>query len=186
MSESSSPTPSYLDEVGGDRKEILNVRGELAKQRTQITVLVEKAGRTLAHPAFFLALLAGHLGWILLNLPIYPWFAPWDPYPFMFLATIASVEAPFIALLVLMHQQRDQRVSELRGETHLQVSLHTERKVSVALHLLETLQPEDGELPEEQVELLHRMQDDLDPHRLMQEVRRDLHQVEGDSTPASP
>jgi uncharacterized membrane protein len=37
-----------------------------------------------------------------LNLPIFPWFRPWDPYPFVFLATFASAEAP------RWHLQRDE------------------------------------------------------------------------------
>jgi uncharacterized membrane protein len=32
----------------------------------------------------------------LMNLPIFPWFRLWDPYPFILLATFASAEAPFI------------------------------------------------------------------------------------------
>ena len=123
----------------------------------------------LSHPAFFLALLASHLLWIVLNLPIYPWWEPWGPYPFIFLATIASAEAPFIALLVLMHQQRNQRLSELREETPLQVSLHMEREVSWVLHLL----------PE-------RLQEELDARRLMEEVRCDLHRTQGDKSPITP
>ena len=57
---------------------------------------------------------------VVLNLPVFPWFRPWDPYPFILLATFASAEAAFIALLVLMYQRRNARISELREE----VSLH--------------------------------------------------------------
>ena len=181
-----SPSSSYLDRVGGSTEEILNVRGEVARRRTRLSALIERVGHVLSHPAFFFALLAGHLLWILLNLPIYPWFAPWDPYPFTFLATIASVEAPFIALLVLMHQQRSQRVSELREETHLQVSLHVEREVSMALRQLEKLQRKDKTAAGQDPELLQRLQEDLDPQRLMEEVRRDLRRAEGGDSPTAP
>ena len=133
---------SYLSDIGGGKDEILNVRGEVVKRRTRLSTLVEWVGHVLSHPGFFLILLAVHLAWILLNLPIYPWFQPWDP--FTFLATIASLEAPFIALMVLMHQQRDQRISELREETHLQVSLHVEREITMALRLLDELQRKEG------------------------------------------
>lgn len=186
MDEPSSP---YLDRIGGSTEEILNVRGEIAKRRTWLSALIERVGRVLSRPAFFLALFAGHLLWILLNLPIYPWFAPWDPYPFTFLATIASVESPFIALLVLMHQQRSQRVSELRAETHLQVALHVDREVSKALQLLEKgkLEKRKGEEAVEQdSELLHRLEEELDPQRLMENVRRDLRRAEGGDSPTAP
>lgn len=57
----------------------------------------------------------------------------------MGLATIASVEAPFIALFVLMHQKRETNVEELRGEVELQVALHTEREVTMLLRLVAEL-----------------------------------------------
>lgn len=176
---------SYLNTIGGNTEEILNVRGEVVKRRSRLATLVEQIGHALAHPAFFLTLLVGHLAWLLLNLPIYPGFTPWDPYPFTFLATIASIEAPFIALLVLMHQQRDQRVSELREETHLQVSLHLEREMTATLRLLEQLRREDEHKPQE-LTLPEHMKEELDPHRLMEEVRHDLQRAEGGGTPTAP
>ena len=176
---------SYLDSLGGRSEEILNVRKEVAERRSRLSAWIEDVGHVLSHPAFFLALLASHLLWIALNLPIYPWWEPWDPYPFTFLATIASVEAPFIALLILMHQQRNQHVSELREETHLQVSLHMEREVSWVLHLLAERRREGG-TGEQDAELLERLQEELDARRLMEEVRSDLHRTQGDKSPTTP
>jgi uncharacterized membrane protein len=93
----------HWDHVRRNAYEILNVRSEITKRQSRSAALVEGIGRALADPMFFIGLLAGHLLWVVLNLPIFPWFEPSDPYPFILLATFASAEAPFVALLILMY-----------------------------------------------------------------------------------
>lgn len=172
--------------VGQTDEEILNVRAEVTKDRGRLASAVEGIGHALASPSFFAALAFAHVAWVLLNLPLYPWFAPWDPYPFTFLATVTSVEAPFIALLVLMHQQRESRIGELREETHLQVSLHTERELSVVLRLLREIHHHHNIQTEEDPEFLEHLRGDLDPQHLMEQVRKDLRRAEGGDEPTAP
>lgn len=184
-----SPYPSQLSahwqRIGKSTAEILNVRAEVTKRQTWLAAIIERIGRVLAHPAFFSALLAGHGIWVLLNLPVYPWFKPWDPYPFTFLATLASVESPFIALLVLMYQRRESRVNELREETNLQVSLHLEREITMMLRLLRETQQQLSVTTQQDTELLEHLQENLDPQRLMQSLRRDLQREEGGDEPTT-
>jgi uncharacterized membrane protein len=76
---------AHWDHIGTRAKEIFNVRTEIGKQRTRMPARIDRLGNSLAQPAFFLSLLASHLFWIVLNLPLYPWWKPWDPYPFIFI-----------------------------------------------------------------------------------------------------
>jgi uncharacterized membrane protein len=160
------------------REDILNVRSETIARRTRLLSVIDKIGSALSKPGFFLILLLSHLTWIFLNLPFSPG-KPWDPYPFIFLATLASVEAPFIAILILMHQQRNTRIDELRGEIELQVSLHIERQTSMTLRILRELQKGLQVPTEQDKELLERMEAFLDPLELMQFVRDQLKEIEG-------
>ena len=159
-------------------EDILNVRAEVTRRRTPMAAAVDAMGHLLAHPLFVLTLLVLHLLWVILNLPIYPWFEPWDPYPFMFLATVASAEAPFIALMVLMHQKRDARIEELREEIDRQGSLHLEREISVLLRLVRELQEKLGVESRQDPELLERLEEDLNPERLLEQMRRRLREAE--------
>jgi uncharacterized membrane protein len=166
-----------IDLNSGDKSsDVLNVRNEVESRRSRTATLVEVIGTTLARPRFFLWVLAAHAIWVVLNLPFVPW-KPWDPYPFTFLATLASVEAPFITLLVLMHQQRESHIAELREETHLQVSLHLERELTMALRLLRETQRAAGTETHEDPEILRKMQVDLDEERLLENVRRELREA---------
>jgi uncharacterized membrane protein len=178
-----SQRPNHWQKISKSTQEILNVRSEVTKHRQWPQALVDWVGSALASPKFFIAMAAFHLLWVVLNLPIYPaWYKPWDPYPFTFLATIASVEAPFIALLVLMRQQRDSHIEELREEIDLQVSLHLERQSTVLLRLVDEIQKKLGVETEQDREVLENMEDYLDPEILMENLRRHLSRIEEDET----
>lgn len=166
----------------GASGEILNLRRRIEADRGRSRRAVVWVGNVLARPAFFFALLLLHAGWVAANLPGWVPWAPWDPPPFPLLATIASVEAPFIALLILMRQEYDRRIAELREETALQVDLHVEREATAQLRLLvavaerlgierfDQIAESDGEPPLE----LDAMQRPLDPEHLVEETRRQL------------
>ena len=164
----------------GEKDEVLNVRAEMIKRRGWVAALIDQAGRRLAHPPFFIALLVFHLLWIVLNLRIIPGLEPWDPYPFTFLATIASVEAPFISLLVLMRQHRDERVAELREEVDLQVSLHIEREVTAVLRMLGEVQDALKVQTRMDGEALQKMEQPLDAEHLMDHLEKHLDESEGE------
>jgi uncharacterized membrane protein len=176
----------HWNQVRKSAYEILNVRAEITRQQHRSGALVEDIGRALTHPMFFIGLLSGHLLWVVLNLPVFPWFRPWDPYPFILLATFASAEAPFIALLVLMYQRRSARISELREELDLQVSLHLERQMSAMLRLLGEVQERLDIGSREDPALMERLQRDLDPRQLMQSLRRHLQRDEADEEATAP
>ena len=166
--------------------ENLSVRKEILRQRSGLQAAIDVTGKTLSHPAFFIALLASHVLWIILNLDVYPWFEPWDPYPFVFLATIASAEAPFLALLVLMHQKREAEIDELREELDLQTSLFIEREVTVALRMLHQIHEKLGIEPDEKPDTLEQLEQPLHPDRLLEHLRQRLERTEGESPTAAP
>lgn len=173
----SHDSPSYWDQISQRRQEILNVRQELERRQRPWGRLVFRLGLVLAHPAFFLALLVLHGLWLLANLRgVWPW-QPWDPSPFPILAMIASVEAPFLALLILMRQEHDRRIAELRDETQLQLSLHADRGDAANTRLLAVIAQRLGIDPEAELERgedLDQLTHPLDPQRLVEEVSEEM------------
>lgn len=131
----------------------VSVRAEMTKRRTAMGKVIDDFGAWIARPVVFVALLLGHVAWIVLNLiPA----LTWDPPPFVLLATIASAEAPFLTLIILMRQHRDQRIAELRQE--------------VLLHVVCRLEQQISELTS---------QDPLEPRALVNLVRHELERDEG-------
>jgi uncharacterized membrane protein len=177
----SAAEPDAAEEHGADhwrgirerKQEMLNVRREIAQRRSPAAKAVEWIGNFLADPRFFVTFLLAHVGWIVLNLGIVPGVAPWDPPPFMLLATLTSAEAPIIALLILMAQSRARRINELREEVGLQVDLYMERQTTAVLRMLEAIQDEMG-IEQERGERFEMLAEPIDPKQVMAEVEDDL------------
>lgn len=169
---------SYWRDIRERKEEIVSVREEVTRRRTPLAAVIDRTGELLAHPVFFAVVVAFHLAWLLLNSGWIPGVRPWDPYPFTFLATIASVEAPFITLLVLMRQRRDRHVEELREEVLLQVELHMERQTSRELEMLAAIQDRLG-IDRPSDDDLERMTDPVDPEDLVHDLQERLDEAEG-------
>ena len=170
---------SYWADLRASKGGVLPVREIMERRRGRLAALVETVEYVLAHPVFFVALLATHLLWVVANLPWIPWWEPWDPYPFTFLATVASAEAPFIALLLLMRQRRDRRVGELRDEIDLQVTLHIERQTTEVLKMLDALRSHVGApVADLDLEGLEEMKQRLDPQQLLEDTLKELEEAE--------
>jgi uncharacterized membrane protein len=81
----------------------------------------------------------GFTVWITINTGLWPGVAPFDPYPFSFLTLVVSLEAIFLAIFVLMSQNRAARLADRRAHLDLQVDLLAERELTVMLHMLRAL-----------------------------------------------
>jgi uncharacterized membrane protein len=77
--------------------------------------------------------------WILINLKALPWFKPFDPYPFMLLNVVVSLEAIFLSTFVLMKQNRMSRQADQRDHLDLQINLLSEREMTMVLQLLQRI-----------------------------------------------
>jgi uncharacterized membrane protein len=76
------------------------------------------------------------ISWILLNQGIIPGFPRFDPYPYVLLITLVSLEAIVLTTVVLISQNRQNQVDTLRDELQLQVELISEREITKILKLL--------------------------------------------------
>ncbi|MFA5135656.1 MAG: DUF1003 domain-containing protein [Patescibacteria group bacterium] len=59
--------------------------------------------------------------WVVINLVV---AGAWDPYPFIFLTLIVSLEAIFLSTFVLMAQNRESRENEIRDLLDYEVDVH--------------------------------------------------------------
>ncbi len=86
---------------------------------------------------FHLAIFAG---WIFWNMGFLEGFIPVDPFPFPFLTTVVSLEAIILSIIVLMSQNRAERVANIRDEVDLEVNIQSEREVTEILRILVALE----------------------------------------------
>ena len=76
--------------------------------------------------------------WVLFNLAL-SGPARIDPFPFPLLTLVLSVEAIFLAIFILMSQNRAARVSEKRSQLDLQLNLLSEQENTKMLLMLEQI-----------------------------------------------
>jgi uncharacterized membrane protein len=97
-----------------------------------ITWFAGSAGFVAAHAVLFTL-------WITLNVGLMPGVPVFDPYPFSFLTLVVSLEAIFLAIFVLMSQNRAARLADRRAHLDLQIDLLAERELTAMLHMLRAL-----------------------------------------------
>lgn len=84
----------------------------------------------------FLALNAIWFGlWILVNTERIPGIPVFDPYPFGLLTMIVSLEAIFLAVIVLISQNRTSRIDDLREEVTLKIDALAEEEITKMIQL---------------------------------------------------
>jgi uncharacterized membrane protein len=81
-----------------------------------------------------------------------------DPFPFGLLTMVVSLEAIFLSVFVLMTQNRESTIAEVREEVTLAVTLRVEEEVTKVLQLVAGLYPRLGQQVADDPELARMLQ----------------------------
>lgn len=82
--------------------------------------------------------------WIAMNLGKIRGLQILDPFPFPLMTTIVSLEAIILTLIVLMSQNRQSFISNLREEIDMQVNITSEREITKILQILTKVAKKQG------------------------------------------
>ncbi len=94
---------------------------------------------------FFLMLNAVFFAvWIVWNIGLIPSLSVIDPFPFGLLTMVVSLEAIFLAIIVLISQNREARVAELREEVELYINTYAENEITKMMYLQTLLLEKNG------------------------------------------
>jgi len=83
------------------------------------------------------------VGWIEWNVGVFG-FEPFDPFPFGLLTMIVSLEAIFLSIFVLMSQNRQGQISDIRQQIDFEIDVRAEAEVKKIMHMLEELRAFHG------------------------------------------
>ena len=73
--------------------------------------------------------------WLFLNSRI-SGIKPFDPFPYVLLTSIVSLEAIILSIFVLISQNRQSRITDLRQEVDLQINIISEEEITKVIHLI--------------------------------------------------
>ena len=144
------------------------IKAQHAAYRSPLERFVDRLNSIAGSTPFLMVHVVWFAIWILWNTGLLG-LTKFDPYPFGFLTMVVSLEAIFLSIFVLMAQQRESAIAELREELSLQVSLRVEQEVTKTLQLVAGLYTRMG----------HRVSDDPELHHMLQPldvkgIERDL------------
>lgn len=122
---------------------------------------------------FLLANILWFAVWIVINVGIIPGIEPFDPFPFSLLTMIVSLEAIGLAIIVLISQNRAEKIADLRQEVDLQLDMITEQELTKLLHMMRLMLEKQG-IDVSQDEELQGMLQPTDVERLEDDLKKDI------------
>lgn len=132
---------SFLDSLFGDneepkRKIFQSIKAKADAKRTTIEIVADWMTAHFGSMTFLLINTLFFVFWILINTNQIEFLSPFDPFPFNLLTTFVSLEAIFLAIFVLISQNRNSKVDDLREETHLQINLIAEKEITKLMKMM--------------------------------------------------
>ena len=118
------------------RKAIQSFKAKLNARRTTAERLADWLTTSFGTVTFLVANVLFFVLWIAFNAV--------DPYPFSFLTMVVSLEAIFLAVIVLISQNRAGKITELREEIELYINTYAESEITKILYLLTLLLEKQG------------------------------------------
>ena len=157
-----------------------NIRAiiDLERQARQEATLDERIGERLSRifgslpfVAVRILALVAWIGWNALAAPE----LRFDPYPYGLLTFVVSLEAVFIAIFVLMAQNRLSRESDERDHLTLQIDLLAEQDMTLMLKMLRRISERLGVPPEDTDEArAQKLTEQTNVYELVNTLRQEL------------
>lgn len=130
---------------------IRSLKAHVDYERTPGEVVADFLTSRLGSMTFLCVNLVIFLGWILVNTGVLPIMSAFDPYPFHFLTFTVSLEAIFLAIVVLISQKRASKIEDQREEVDLQVDIIAEHELTNIIKLLvAAMKAQHVAIPEEE------------------------------------
>ena len=135
-----------LFEEGGSthRKIFHSLKAKADARRTTMEKLADKMTAIFGSNIFLWLNVVFFTLWLLVNTNKISFFSPFDPFPFNLLTNVVSLEAIFLAIFVLISQNRTAKIDDLREETNLQLSVISELEVTKIMKMLALLLDKQG------------------------------------------
>jgi len=135
----SQGNPDVPNAVRDNIASVTEMESTLEHRRTLVDRIADLIGGFSGSMTFVFLHLVWFLAWFLINTGVIPGIPRFDPYPFILLAMIVSVEGVLLSTFVLMKQNRMQKRIDVRDQLNLQIDLLAEKEITKSLQLLRAI-----------------------------------------------
>ena len=146
-----------------------NLKSKLEFEHTWFDLTAKVLTRELGSVWFLVSTLILIAMWVVVNLG-YAGIVPFDPYPFVILEIIISFVAIALAIVVLISQNRQGKIAEIRQQIDFEINVRTEDEVTKILNMLDAIHLEMGIAKKDQQ--LEEMKQTTDIAEIKQEVEQ--------------
>ncbi len=145
----------------------LKERSFFEKMSDELTVAFGSTGFLIVNIIWFTT-------WIIINIGAVPGIESFDPFPFGLLTMVVSLEAIFLAIIILVSQNRSSYIATIREELHMQINLIAEEEITKSLKLLAEIRDKIGinEKDLELDEMLHRINTGYIEKSLVEQIQK--------------
>ena len=144
---------------------IMRLDEQTSRQRSTAEHVADKITTFAGSTPFIIFHIVWFGGWILVNLRLIPGVSPFDPFPFSFLTLVVSLEAIFLALLVLKSQNRMTKEADKRAHIDLQINMLAEQEGTKILNMIQRIGKHLG-LEEEIDEAMEQLSQETDVNQV--------------------
>jgi uncharacterized membrane protein len=118
-------------------EEIVNLEEEFRQRRSAADKIADAVAGFVGSVSFVAVHLLWFGGWVAINAGLVPGVPAFDPYPFVFLCMIVSLEGVLLSTFVLIKQNWMSQRADQRSHLDVQVNLLAENEVTKVIQMLE-------------------------------------------------
>jgi CRP/FNR family transcriptional regulator, cyclic AMP receptor protein len=120
----------------------ISPNAEVAQQTTAFQRLAERLAGFSGSLRFLALHFLVFLTWVMLNVGLFAWVRPFDPFPFGFLTMATSLESIFLACFVLIAQNRQAASDRIRSDVEYAANIKAGLEVTQLHNKVDTLYAE--------------------------------------------
>jgi uncharacterized membrane protein len=124
-----------LDRLAERRHMMGTFRARANEKRSRTERIADNVTRFIGTVPFLVFHIILVIVWLAANLGVLP-VGRFDPYPFNFLDILLALEQTFLAIFIIMSQNRSSEIADLRNEIDLQINMLAEEEISKAIWML--------------------------------------------------
>lgn len=165
-------TPERSKQAEQHREAYQTFRSKARAERSWIEVAADSTTAFFGSITFAVLHIVWFVVWILINTGLVAGILPFDPFPFGLLTMIVSLEAIFLSVFVLISQNRETQISDLRAEMDFHINKQTEQEVTKIVTMVHEIHEHLG-LTKGRDREVEVMKQKLDPEKLAEEIQKE-------------
>jgi uncharacterized membrane protein len=126
------------------RSRIRSFKAKISARRTVLEKFADFLTSSFGTVTFLVINAAIFAAWIAWNTGQISGLRIVDPFPFGLLTMAVSLEAIMLAIIVLISQNREARIADLREEVELYINTYSEYEITKAMYILTLIAEKNG------------------------------------------